>query len=88
MDVLSRSKDSISPSVTVDDSFPWRQCNDRTYRGSQGPELDGVLLRELGVDVLRFLDRPCNISFRLIERKREKWVTIGFLTKINHPENP
>ena len=46
-DALSRSHDD---GATVDDSFPGDNTTKMTYRGPQGPVLDGISLGQLGIE--------------------------------------
>ena len=48
-DALSRSH-GLNRGATVDDSFPGDNTTKRTYRGPQGPVLDGVHLGQMGIE--------------------------------------
>ena len=49
-DTFSRSHDNETQGAPVDDSFPGDNTTKRTYRGPQGPVLDGVLLGQLDIE--------------------------------------
>ena len=49
-DALSRLPIADAPGADVDDSFPDDSSTWTTYRGPQGPVLDGILVSELGVE--------------------------------------
>ena len=48
--VLSRSHDNKTRGATIDDSFPGDNTPKRTYRGPQGPVLDGLPLGQLVIE--------------------------------------
>ena len=49
-DALSRLPCSESPSEDIDQAFPDESSSRQTYRGPEGPVLDGMPLTEFGVD--------------------------------------
>ena len=49
-DALSRLPCSESPGEDINEAFPDDTSSRLTYRGPEGPVLDGILLTELGAD--------------------------------------
>ena len=58
-DALSRLRPSQEPGDDINDAFPDDASSRQTYRGPEGPVLDGIPLTELGADEV---DAPATAS--------------------------